>query len=339
MQLYYMCMEDAIKNYPLRTDGSAVLREFAIDEDLPTWPSSLIQFWNTIKHKGRSNLETWKQQGNCCLNAEEKQNMINDLQVRVYIGFMIHEVAKQTKTFCNNHVNKQWPETLQSGECPSALLQAIRHNYYMTVEAKEKAVNVAKQWKTARKRQKIETTDKQFSQKLNETWKTYKFSLTYFPDEWLTWVLYGPPAGLDRPEFKDMSMLHLRQVKSLPRELTENEMVEHIEKQSKLIRRKNRKQSAVDDDASDNDDQQSNVASLIKGNTHTVIRELKLPAPTAVTCLDMAINAKMAIIDLIRGRNVNDSRIEVLNEEIYDLLNKKAEEAMREYERAVLKAT
>jgi D-ribose pyranose/furanose isomerase RbsD len=106
-----------------------------------------------------------------------------------------------------------------------------------------------------------------------------------------------------------------------------------------LIRRKNRKQSVVDDDGSDNEDQQSSVASVLKGNTHTVIRELKLPAPTAVTCLDMAINAKMAMIDLIRGRNVNDSRIEVLNEEIYDLLNKKAEEAMREYERAVLKAT
>ena len=333
--LYYMCMEDVIKNFPLRTDGAAVLRDFAIDEDLPTWPSCLIHCWNTIKQKGRSNLETWKQQNNCCLNGDEKENMINDLQVRVYIGFMIHEVAKQTKTFCNNHVNKQWPETLKSGECPSALLQAIRNNYYMTVEAKEKATNVAKQWKTARKKQKLETTDKQFSEKLNETWKAYKFSLNYFPDEWLTWVLYGPPAALDRDEFRNMSMLHLRQVKPLPRELTENEMVEHIEKQSKVIRRKNRKQKTADDDGSENEDQQSTTASHIRGTTHTVIRELKLPSASAVNCLDQAINAKTAMVDLLRGRNVNDSRINELNNDIFDLLNRKADEAMREYERVV----
>ena len=330
-------MENTIKNYPLRSDGAAVLNEFFIGEDdRPAWPNCLLKHWENIKHKCKTNLESWKQLQKCSLSSIEKETMLHDLQVRVYIGSEILAKAKETTSWANNHINKHWPEELRSGECPSALLQSIRSNYYMSVDAKEKASNIAKQWKANRKKQNIDTTDRQLSEKLNEALKGYSFSLTYFPDEWLTWVLYGPPKALKRSEFQKLEMLHLRQVTSTPRELTENELVKEIEKQSKVVRRASRSTKNKSGDDTDNDDDvTATLISQNKGTTHTIVRELKLPSATAISCLDMAINAKTSMVDLLRGRNVNDDRINTLNDDILELLNKKAEEAMKEYERAM----
>ena len=327
-------MEETIKNYPTRTDGAAVLREFALDnDDKPTWPECFIQHWESVKAKARANLDSWKAQSNCALDQHEKEDMLYDLQVRVYIGFMINDVALKTKAFCNNHVNKHWPTTLKSGECPSALLQAIRHYYHDDVVAKEKASNVVKTWKSTRTKNKLETTDKQIADKNAEALKTYKFTTDWYPEQWLTWVLYGPPEALHRSEFHNLSMLHLRQMKAAPRELTEKELVNFVETQSKIVRRQGRGKNALHLDSDDEDEKRSANTQQTKSHSVVVTRELKLPAPTANSFLDQAINAKTSMVDMLRRRDVNDSRIDELNDEIYELLNKKAAQAMKEFER------
>ena len=86
-------------------------------------------------------------------------------------------------------------------------------------------------------------------------------------------------------------------------------------------------------DSDDEDDKRALNSQQTKTHSVVVTRELKLPAPTANSFLDQAINAKTSMVDMLRRRDVNDSRIEELNDEIYELLNKKAAQAMKEFER------
>ena len=81
--------------------------------------------------------------------------MVYDLQVRVYVGFLINQVAGETKSFANNFANKHWPSKFRSGESPAALLQAIRRYYYMTEEAKRLSLNALNQWVSNQKKGRI----------------------------------------------------------------------------------------------------------------------------------------------------------------------------------------
>jgi hypothetical protein len=185
MLLYFTHMEETIRNYPIRSDGAAVLRYFYVDdEENPAWPPDLIEHWDTIKAKCRADLTKWKNQQNCVLNNVEKKLFVYDLQVRVYVGFTIEKEAARTKTFANNFANRQWPEKFKSGESPSALLQVIRRYYYVTEEAKRLSDNALKQWVSNQKKANNPITKQQIANKLKQLMGDKVFEIGWYPQEW-----------------------------------------------------------------------------------------------------------------------------------------------------------
>ena len=185
-QLYYFSMEGIMKNYHLKTDGAAVLRYFNLEghDDIPAWPSEVINVWETTKSNCRLNCPKWESQQNCPLTKEEKDNLAYDIKAIVYAGMEINDIAKATTSFANGYANKQWPQKLRSGESPAALLQAIRHEYYTSVEAVRLATGTMKSWKYSRTKSGLSTTDQEYNRRLQEQKKKYVFLTGWYPPEW-----------------------------------------------------------------------------------------------------------------------------------------------------------
>ena len=190
MLLYFSNMELLLKNYPLRSDGSAILQYFHLDDDEnPAWPPCFFEHWESIKAQCRVNLPKWKNQKNCVLDKDDKETMVYDLQVRVYVGFLINQAAAETKSFANNFANKHWPSKFRSGESPNALLQTIRRYYYLTEEAKRLSLNSVKQWVSTQKKTNIVPSKKEISLKLKAFMDTKTFEAGWYPPEWYVSIL------------------------------------------------------------------------------------------------------------------------------------------------------
>ena len=124
-----------------------------------------------------------------------------------------------------------------------------------------------------------------------------------------------------------MAMLHLHQVRAAPRELTQEELVKHVELSNKFVRRAAKGMG-------NNEDMQNDEPSLAGTNNtakiHT-IREIVLPKQSSLSLLDAAIGAKVAAVDLME-RMGKTEQIESMNADILSMLLKKAEVAMTEFE-------
>ena len=122
--LYHATMKDCITNFPLRNDGSIILRYFATDDyDKPEWPDYFITFWNEKIESCRENLPKWLKQENCFLTTDEHAEMSMIMKLNAYIGSIILAQVDKTEKFANHSVNKHWPSNFKSGESVSGLLQ------------------------------------------------------------------------------------------------------------------------------------------------------------------------------------------------------------------------
>ena len=156
----------------------------------------------------------------------------------------------------------------------------------------------------------------------------YIFSFLKFR---LSWYCYGPPEGTGRPEFFNIAMLHLKQVRAPPRELTEEELVKHIETQSKSVRRAQRKNGDEGVTEKDSDDVGNN--STVSTNTIRLNREIQIPQQSVLTLMDQALNAKTDLLEMLKRTNaITPEETASINAEIVMLLRKKADFAMKEIE-------
>ena len=118
--------------------------------------------------------------------------------------------------------------------------------------------------------------------------------------------------------------MHLQQVKAPPRALTEEELIEHVELQHKNVRRAAR---TPEDEGTD---RASSVATGVEGRKEIkVIREIILPRQPPLSLIDAAIAAKTAQVQMLAYMDGDrEESIAALNEDIYALLNRKAEIAL-----------
>ena len=133
-------------------------------------------------------------------------------------------------------------------------------------------------------------------------------------------------------------MLHLKQVRAPPRELTENELVKHIETQSKSVRRAQRRNDGREDEEVVERGSDLGNNSTVSTNTIRIIRELQVPQQSVQTLMDQALNAKMELLEMLQRTNtITAEETDSINAEIIVLLRKKAEVAMKEIEQRINK--
>ena len=119
-------------------------------------------------------------------------------------------------------------------------------------------------------------------------------------------------------------MLHLKQVRAPPRELTKNELVKHIETQSKAVRRTQRKNDGREDEDGVERGSEIGNNSTVSTNTICIIRELQVPKESVLTLMDQALNAKMELLEMLQRTNaITAEKTNTINAEIIVLLRKK----------------
>jgi len=132
-------------------------------------------------------------------------------------------------------------------------------------------------------------------------------------------------------------MFHLQYVKATPREMMEEELTEHVAKTGKINRRKHRSTYGLKNkNESDSSDSEA-VGSTVKSSSGTTqvfhsIKELKMPGPTPQILLDQCIQSKTAMIGLLQKRHGKEEEIVKLEDEIFELLKKKAQIAFQQFE-------